>query len=486
MNTITIVGLGAGGIDLLSVGTYRFIRSVDTLYVRTMDHPAVTELIDEGVAVKSFDSTYESSDVFEEVYDTIVQRLIELCKEDDVVYAVPGHPLVAEATVQKLIEREREGEIKLHIRSEQSFLDPLFASLRIEPIDGFQLLDALQLEVDDLSLTQHTFIGQVYDAFVASDVKLTAMERYDAEHEVALVTAAGTNEEHIQWVPLYELDRVAVINNLTTVYLPPVHEREKRLKEPRAIREIVQILRSPEGCPWDREQTHESLKRFVIEEAHELVQAIEEEDDFGIVEELGDVLLQVFLHAQIGEENGYFTVEEVYESIAKKMIRRHPHVFGDKEVESIGDVMTTWEEIKRQEVGHSSDTILEGQFRASSSLLTSYNYQKKAGKVGFEWDTIEGAIEKFEEEWNEFQDELVDREESRLIDEFGDLLFTLVNIARYVKVSPEEAMVHANAKFARRFQYVERAVAQGKGTFESYTLEELDQFWDQAKEEENR
>ena len=164
-------------------------------------------------------------------------------------------------------------------------------------------------------MTQHVLIGQVYDAFVASEVKLSLMEKYAYDHPVTIVTAAGSTVEKLRTVPLFELDRVTEIDNLTTVYVPPVAEREGRLKEWSTFREIIAALRAPDGCPWDREQTHESLKRYLIEEAHELLEAIDQQDDEGIIEELGDVLLQVFLHAQIGEDDGYFAMEDVLQSV---------------------------------------------------------------------------------------------------------------------------------------------------------------------------
>ena len=216
-------------------------------------------------------------------------------------------------------------------------------------------------------MTQHVLIGQVYDAFIASEVKLSLMEKYAYDHPVTIVTAAGSSLEKLRTVPLFELDRETEIDNLTTIYVPPVAEREGRLKEWSTFREIIAALRAPDGCPWDREQTHESLKRYLIEEAHELLEAIDQEDDEGIIEELGDVLLQVFLHAQIGEDDGYFAMEDVLQSVGEKMIRRHPHVFGDRDVEDSEEVLKNWQEIKKAEKPQ-AESLLDGQARHSSSL----------------------------------------------------------------------------------------------------------------------
>lgn len=480
MHHLTVIGLGAGDLEQLSLGVYRKLKEAQLIMARTDQHPAVEELRNEGVTITSFDAIYEKHDSFQRVYEEIVSELLFLCKEQPVTYVVPGHPLVAEQTIQLLVEKERAGIVELDIVGGNSFLDPIFAALRIDPIEGFQLLDGTDLNRDDVHMTQHVLIGQVYDAFIASEVKLSLMEKYRYDYPVTIVTAAGSASEKLRTVPLFELDRVTEIDNLTTIYVPPVLEQKNRLKEWSTFREIIAALRAPDGCPWDREQTHQSLKPYLVEETHELLEAIENEDDEGMIEELGDVLLQVFLHAQIGEEDGYFTLEEVLETIGAKMIRRHPHVFGDKDLANSDEVMQTWQEIKAEEKPQTR-SLLDGQERHSASLLTSYNYQKEAAKVGFTWPDINGAFEKFQEEWKEFQQEVREGTSETQLDEFGDVLFTLVNIARFLKISPEEAMIHANEKFKGRFTFVETCVKQGTRPFSGYTEDELESFWQRAK-----
>ncbi|WP_075620335.1 nucleoside triphosphate pyrophosphohydrolase [Paenisporosarcina indica] len=481
MNTITVLGLGAGDLEQLPLGVYRTLLKAERLYVRTAEHPVLQELSTEGISYESFDTLYEKHDTFEAVYKEIVETLITLAENGPLFYAVPGHPLVAEQTVQWLVEAEKEGRIKLEIVGGQSFLDPIFNALRIDPIEGFQLLDGTMFKRDDIQMSLHVLIAQVYDAYSASDVKLTLMEKYPDNYPVTIVTAAGSNEELLRTVPLYELDRETVVNNLTTIYVPPAISQETRLKEWSTFRAIVAKLRAPDGCPWDREQTHDSLKKYLIEEVHELLQAVSEQDDEGMIEELGDVLLQVFLHAQIGEDDGYFSLEDVLESVSSKMIRRHPHVFGDVSVENTEDVVRNWQQIKSVEKGNQMKRVLDGQERTDSSLLTSFNYQKAAAKVGFDWPNAEGAWVKFEEEWQEFKEEITNGTVSSQLDELGDVLFTIVNVARFYGLSPEEAMVHANQKFRNRFLYVEDSVTQDKGEFNAYSLEELETFWQQAK-----
>ncbi|MET3576236.1 nucleoside triphosphate pyrophosphohydrolase [Bhargavaea ullalensis] len=481
MNELTVIGLGAGEFDQLPVGIYRILKNAGKFYARTADHPVLRELEAEGLQIKTFDDVYEKHESFPPVYREIADTLIRLSEEGPLMYAVPGHPLVAEQTVAHLIEAERQGKIRLSIRGGQSFLDPVFEALRIDPIDGFQLLDGTTFRRDDVNMAQHVLLAQVYDQFSASEAKLTLMEKYPYDHPVTVVTAAGSSAERLITVPLFELDRSVETNNLTTVYVPPVEELADRVKEWPAYREIIRILRSPDGCPWDRQQTHESLKKYMIEEAHELIEAIDSGDDDAIIGELGDVLLQVMLHAQIGEDDGYFSMEDVLESAGRKMIRRHPHVFGEATAENADEVVRNWQAIKEEEKEGPRNSILDGQDRFSSSLLTSFNFQKEAAKVGFSWSDAEGAKAKFEEEWQEFLEASANGNEEEKTDEFGDVLFTLVNIARYHGISPEEAMTAANRKFRRRFGHIEERVSAGRGSFGDYSLEELDRFWDEAK-----
>mgnify|MGYP003435866355 FL=1 len=486
MHEITIIGLGAGDLNQLPLGIYKKLKNATHLYVRTEQHPVLQELQTEGVTWTSFDAIYEKNDQFENVYKEIVENLLKLSAVNPIIYAVPGHPLVAEQTVQLLVQAEKQGKATITIEGGQSFLDPIFGALRIDPIEGFQLLDGTSFKRDDIQMNSHVLIGQVYDSFSASDVKLTLMEKYPDDFEVTIVTAAGSSEEVLKKVPLFELDREMELNNLTTLYVPPIHEKESRVKEWQTLREVVAQLRGPNGCPWDKEQTHTTLKKYAVEEVYELLQAIDEEDDDHIVEELGDVLLQVFLHAQIGEDNGYFSLEDVLASITEKMIRRHPHVFGDVEANSTEQVLSNWQEIKEKEGKKTSKSLLEDELRTESSLLTSFNYQKRAAKVGFDWPEVSGAWDKFEEELQEWKAELVSNDKEAQTDELGDLLFTVVNLARFYGLSPELAMMQANQKFKRRFEYIERCVQQNRGSFEDYNLEELDQFWKDAKKLERQ
>jgi tetrapyrrole methylase family protein / MazG family protein len=482
MYKITVAGLGAGELEQLPLGVYKQLKSDRRTFLRTENHPVVAELKAEGFGYQSFDSIYEKHDSFENVYNEIVEVLKEEAKESEILYAVPGHPLVAEKTVQLLIEASDQDGFELDIIGGQSFLDPLFSAVKADPIEGFQLLDGTDLNLEDIKMEQHLIIGQVYDAFVASDVKLTLMELYPYDYRVKIVTAAGTRGEMVKTVPLVELDREVELNNLTSLYVPPAGEMAMRYKQFSTFRNIIARLRGPGGCPWDIEQTHHSLKKYLIEETYELLEAIEEEDIDHMIEELGDVLLQIMLHAQIGEDEGMFTINEVIETVAEKMVRRHPHVFGDVTVENSNDVKANWETIKKAEKGEQEQPLLKGIAKGYPSLMKAYEYQKKAAKVGFDWKLTDDAWEKVGEEIEEFRVEAAKGDKHTQTNEFGDLLFSLVNIARFYKIHPEEALAMANNKFYNRFAYVEQKVKESGKNFEEFSLEQLDGFWDEAKE----
>ncbi|MFE8704041.1 nucleoside triphosphate pyrophosphohydrolase [Cytobacillus sp. FJAT-54145] len=483
MNKIVVVGLGAGDINQLPLGIYRLLKQSKDIFLRTKEHPVVKELENEGLTFTSFDDIYEKHETFEAVYNEICERLFSLAQGKPIVYGVPGHPLVAERTVQILIDQSSEKNIELEINGGQSFLDPLFQSLRIDPIEGFQLLDATSLKRDEIQIRQHMIIGQLYDTFMASEVKLTLMEKLPFDYEVYIVTAAGSSLEEIRKVQLYELDREVKLNNLTSLYVPPVSEESLLLKDFSKLRGIIAELRGPNGCPWDLKQTHQSLKKYLIEEAYELIEAIDSEDIDHMIEELGDVLLQVVLHAQIGEDDGYFTIDEVIESLSKKMIRRHPHVFGDVQADTEETVLRNWQEIKKEEKGAEAESLLDDVGTHLPNLMRAYELQKKAGKVGFDWDHVNQAWEKVKEEIVEFEDEMKTSEQNEnLQKEFGDVLFALVNVARFYDFNPEEALFSTNQKFIRRFSFIEEQVQESGKKFEEFSLEELDQLWNQAKD----
>lgn len=481
MNQIEIIGLGAGDIDQLPFGVYQKLKKhTDVVYVRTLDHPVIKTLQEEGVTFSSFDDYYEKETEFESVYHNIVDELLKKSKQASIIYAVPGHPMLGEKTVQLLLEQK---EMEVKVLGGQSYLDALFTSLQIDPIEGFQFVDGTGFERSQLDYRHHIIFCQVYDRFIASEVKLALLEDLPPDYPVTIVDAAGSEQEKIITCPLEGLDHSMEVSNLTSVYIPPAPD-ELLTHTFQRLREVIATLRGPNGCPWDKEQTHESLREYAIEEVYELIDAINNQDDDGIIEELGDVLLQIMLHSQIGEDDGYFTIDDVIQSITEKMIFRHPHVFSDASVSSVKDVLTNWEALKKEEKGDERTSLLDGIPTGLPSLLKAFKLQKKAAKVGFDWDQAEDIWSKLDEEIKEVREAISFGNEEEIEKEFGDILFVLVNLARYYKVNPENALLLTNQKFFRRFAYMEDQLKkQGKDILHS-NLEEMDYYWNQAKERE--
>ncbi|SDC55354.1 tetrapyrrole methylase family protein / MazG family protein [Pelagirhabdus alkalitolerans] len=481
MSQIDVIGLGAGEIDQLSLGLYRQLTKTSAkIYARTADHPVLETLKQEGVTFETFDDFYRQFDSFESVYQAIAKELVELAhQQESIIYVVPGHPMLAERTVQLLLE----SELTVDIKGGQSYLDDLFTSLKIDPIEGFQFLDATSFSRDLIDYTHHLIFCQVYDTQSASELKLELLEDLDPNHPVTIVEAAGTKTESIETVPLVELDRTVTLSNLTSVYVQPATPDELNHRFFR-LKQVIHDLRAPGGCPWDRAQTHESLRHHLIDEAYELIDAINEEDDEGIVEELGDVLLQVMLHSQIGEDAGYFTVEDVTKAVTDKMIRRHPHVFGDVKVDTEEELHANWNRIKATEKNHQTDhSRLDRVPESAHGLVRSQSIQKEAAKVGFDHPSEEAYFNKLLEEMEEIKEVRI-HSAHQLEEEIGDLLFAAVNLARFYKVNSDLALRGANDKFERRFRYIEKAISDRGNSVDTTSLEEMDRLWEECKKQE--
>ena len=323
-------------------------------------------------------------------------------------------------------------------------------------------------------------VSQLYDRETATGVKLWLGRYYADEHQVQVVRAAGTPDWSVRSVPLYELDRLPDIDHLTALFVPPVTETDN-VRTFAGLMELTRALRAPGGCPWDREQTHGSLKPHLLEETYEVLEALDAKDPVELAEELGDLLFQVTIHSQVAAEAGEFTIEDVIQNIMTKLIGRHPHVFGELELESAHEVRQHWESFKQREKPKRA-SVLEQIPRGLPGLPQSNLMQKRAASVGFEWPGLAEVIAKVEEELGELQHEVdvqAPKEEQR--EEFGDILFAMVSVARHLRIDPEEALRLANRKFAARFQYVEsRVTAQGKSLRE-LSPAELDVYWQEAK-----
>ncbi|MGI6038008.1 MAG: nucleoside triphosphate pyrophosphohydrolase [Limnochordia bacterium] len=469
---ITVLGLGPGPLKHMTLEAWELLNGEIPIYVRTEKHPACEELKERGIACHFFDYHYEKETDFEAVYEAIVEELLAAAKKGPILYCVPGHPLIGERTVALLLQRWPEG---VTVKPAMGFLDPLLVTAGFPLEEGLSIVDAFELDVDKLNFAQPLVIMQVYDRYIAGEVKLKLLEVLPEDHPVQIITGSGTQGEKKRQLPLYALDQGDYFDHLTSLFIP-AHEKPAINR----LQEVMAILRSPEGCPWDRQQDHRSLRPYLIEEAYEVAEAVGNGDLDELCEELGDVLLQVVFHAQIASETGSFRFNDVVQGIIDKMVRRHPHVFGTTDVDGVGEVLRNWEAIKRQE-GKERKSILAGIPKDYPALMEAWDLQAKAAKVGFEWPDVGGAIAKVGEELGEFYEAAQKGDPTELEDELGDVFFTIVNVARYYGVNPELALQGANKKFRERFQYIEREAAKQGRNLEEMTLEEMDALWDEAK-----
>lgn len=249
--------------------------------------------------------------------------------------------------------------------------------------------------------------------------------------------------------------------------------------------EIMARLRGEGGCPWDRKQTRESLKPFLIEEAYEVLEAIEEKDADKLKEELGDLLYQILFHAQISKEDGEFDIEDILTTSSEKMVRRHPHVFGDVKAESAEEVLKQWEAIKKEEKGEERRSILEGVPSHLPALLRAHQLQARAARVGFDWEHVDQVFSKVKEEMMEFEEAFRARDREGMEGELGDLLFALVNIGRFIEVNPEDALRKSISRFISRFRHIEEEIARQGREWGEVSLEEMEGLWQEAKELES-
>lgn len=515
---IYVLGLGPGDpLDLPGINL-SLMRGRE-VYLRTCRHPLVPALEAAGVVVRSLDHFYEEAGSFEEVYGKMAGFLLDLAAKEKqpVLFAVPGNPLVGETVVFNLLSKAPGRGVLVRLWPAPSFLEAIYRLLRLDPTRGLLVLDSFQLGSSPLPVDTGLLIAQVYNRRVASEVKLSLMDYYPDDHQVTVLVAAGVpGSQRVLQVPLFELDRLEEIDHLTTVYVPPLsppagaegqeepsfgaaggepgeelavvtgEEGEPCLLDP--LMEVMKRLLGPEGCPWDREQTHASLKKYLIEETYEVIDAIDEQNMHKLCEELGDLLLQVVFHASLAEARGDFTINQVIEGITEKLIRRHPHVFGDTRVENAGEVIRNWEAIKQGEGGGEAArrSLLAGVPRCLPSLQRAQKVQGKAALVGFDWPDAEGAAGKLKEEWEEVRAAWAAGDGKALALELGDLLFAAVNVARLLKVDAEEALRSAVDRFSRRFRFMEEEAARRGTDLRSLTLEELDGLWDMAKQQEEQ
>lgn len=479
MPGIILLGLGPGDPNQLTREAWDVLSSADEIYLRTRQHPTVNGM-PSSVKIHSFDDLYEDGESFDEVYASITQKILELGRRSQgVIYAVPGHPFVAESTCPEIARLARDEGLDIRIVEAVSFLEPTFSALGLDPYPRLTLFDALtlgQAHIPAFAPDTPVLIAQIYSRLVASEIKSTLNAIYPDEHPVRLVHAAGTKNQIVEDIALYEIDRSEKIGLLTSLFVPPLGAGTSF----ESFQEIVAHLRAPDGCPWDKEQTHDSLRKHLLEESYEAIAAIDSGDFDAMREEFGDLLLQIMLNSQIASEEAEFTANDVVKGIYDKIIRRHPHVFGDVKVNGVDGVLQNWEKLKEKERKDKKEEkgLLDGVPLSLPALSQAQEYQDRAARVGFDWPEIDGVLDKVREEIEEIKRAETDFE---LASEIGDLFFVLVNLARWKKVDAESALRGTNMKFKKRFGFVETGAKKQGRNLSDMKLEEMDKLWDEAK-----
>jgi tetrapyrrole methylase family protein / MazG family protein len=455
---VVVAGLGPAGPDLMTAGVRDAIASAPKRFLRTTRHPSASV----AEPAESFDKVYDRAPSIEAVYASIVERLVEAATAGDVLYAVPGSPLVAELTVELLLADDR---VDVEVLPALSFIDLAWARLGVDPVAaGVRLVDGHEFAVSAAGERGPLLVAQCDSKNVLSDIKLAVEDGGTA----TVLQRLGLPDESVVTVAWDELDRSVEPDHLTALYIPalatPVAAELVRFDE------LVRTLRA--RCPWDREQTHRSLIPYLLEESHEVLEAIEAGDADHLEEELGDLLYQVFFHATLAAEEGAFTIADVARGIHDKLYVRHPHVFGDAEAATAEDVKANWERAKTAEKGRAS--VMDGIPGGLPALLYARKVQSKARSVGFDWSSADDVYPKVLEELDEVR---ADPSE----EELGDLLFAVVNLARHLGVDAETALRAATAKFRNRFRAVEELARQRHLDLHDLDLAGLDALWDEIK-----
>ncbi len=467
---IVITGLGPGDFDR-NPGPVRdlLLDLSRQLILRTRKHPAAEQLALSRDDIVFCDDLYESCETFEELYSMIADRVIDASNVGPVVYAVPGGPAIGEFAVREIVARVADVEVV----PAETFVDAILAEVSYDPFQrGLQILSGHDL-VDPVVLDKPTIVGHLDRPEILADVASRLSRVLPESTDVTIFNGIGAADARTWNGPIETVDS-SYAGFRTSMWIDA---------EPGGLVGAVRTMeRLRRDCPWDREQTHASLTKNLIEESYELIDAISVLDDLdvdyvgyaGVEEEVGDVLLQVLFHAAIAKEAGFFDIDDAAEVLRQKLVRRHPHVFSDVEVADANEVKSNWDRIKREEKGQDSGSALDGIPRHMPALHLAAKMQNRASKAGFKWENSGQALDQVREEIEEVAAALESPEDFEA--EIGDLLFSVVDLAARSGVDAEIALRRAVAKFDRRFRIMETS-----GDLKGLAVEELQQRWDQAK-----
>jgi len=471
MGEITVVSLGPGSRELLTLGAVDTMKKAPRLILRTQMCDAADYLREIGLSFDTLDHLHEESFDFDDLIQRSARAVLDAAKDGNVCYAV------LDAAADQTVKRLRE-QAQATVLPGVPLAAPCLAAAPFQ--DKIEIQTASSLSVTG---TQNALLILECDSrILTGQCKLELLRWYDPDQPALFFPPQ--KEAVRRWVrlPLCEIDRQRDYDHTCAVLLPPLALRERKRFDFYDLVRVMAILRGEDGCPWDREQTHESLRKYLIEEAYEAAAAIDEQDWDHVAEELGDVLLQVVFHARVGEDTGTMELSDITSHICSKMMDRHRHIFGSDHCETAEDVTANWEKIKRQERGLTTQgQVMQNVPKGLPALLRACKVQKKAHEVGFDWSGVREALNKVREEADEALSSL-DQGGETLEEEIGDLLFACVSAARLGDIDSDEALSKATEKFISRFCRMENAILQAGKCWEGLTLSEMDVYWKGSKQ----
>lgn len=474
---LTIVALSTPG--SVAVAAMTAVRNAKKLYLQTARHPSVKWILDERLPYESMDGLYEQARSFAALNAAIADKLT--AGAVDAVFAVPGRG-IGSSMGMELSKTAAQKGVELAFLPGNGYAEAALAALPGAFFGDYRIIEASSLP-RPLDPYVALCVEEIDTPLRAQQVKLALAEYYPDEYNIFFSHMAEDGAYQVLSLPLYELDRQPSYFAADVAIIPPAAFEQLSRHGLEGLTGVMERLRAPGGCPWDAEQTHESLKKSLIEETYEVLDAIAQNDPDALCEELGDLLLQIVFHAQLEAELRAFTMRDVTTGIVTKLVYRHPHVFGDASVSGSAEVLANWEQLKKKDKRQSTLTeAMESVPRGFPALMRAQKLQKKAASVGFDWPNAAGALDKLAEEADELRAAIAGGEgEARVFEEAGDLLFSAVNAVRLAGCDAELALRDASDKFFARFAELERGVTEDGLELSKLGLDELNRRWERLK-----
>jgi len=476
---ITLLGLGPGDPGMLTQDAIQWLNRISSLYLRTKNHPVVHSL-PSTLHISSFDGIIEQSSSIDDACEMIIEEILTLgAKPEGVTYAVYGDPFIGEATCTEIKRRADAVHIPVAIIHGVSILEPTLSALNLSSTSDIVIVDALRLskrQTPGFPPSTPALITQLSSRKVVEAVKLSLMAAYPNDHPIRLVYAAGTKDEWVEDLPLNAIDQSEYLGATLSCFVPPLSDYASF----ESFQEIIARLRAPDGCPWDRKQTHTSLRPFLLEETYETLDALDRQDKVDLQEELGDLLLQILLHAQIASEAGDFNIHHVIEGIGLKLVRRHPHVLGDVTVDGVSGVIHNWEAIKAEERLENGNALkkglLDGVPQALPALSQAQAVIERVGRVAFDRLIERANLEEIQTSLQAFTHAQSDEKQMLL----GELLLNVAALGYRNGIDAESVLREGISRFKHHFSQMEALALETGRSLGELTADEKQDLWEKS------